>query len=272
MYKSILAISEGGPDAVWSFRLAATMASMFDAVVDAVHFSETHRGDFDIATQSLPFLKTVSDRRVTARARESERAFGELIAPIAGATFTGDESVTLDEIVTMGRRANILLVGRPGADTDNISPQTVRAALYDCARPVVIAPPHMPNRPISSVVVAWNGSAQAARAVGAALPFLEKASKVTIVVAGTAPDDVATPVLLRNLSRHGIAATVDALDTGAVSGRARGRALRDYAKDTKADLLVMGGYGHGQLTNFLGLGGATAKVIASCPVPLLLAH
>ena len=272
MYKSILAISEGGPDAVWSFRLAATMASMFDAVVDAVHFSEAHRGDFDIATQSLPFLKKVSDGRVTARARESERAFGELIAPIAGATFTGDESVTLDDVVAMGRCANVLLVGRPGTDTDNISPETVRAALYDCARPVVIAPPHAPNRPIQSVVVAWNGSAQAARAVGAALPFLEKAAKVTIVVAGAAPDDIGTSTLLRNLGRRGIAATMDALAVGAVSGRARGRALRDYAKVKKADLLVMGGYGHGQLTNFLGLGGATAKVISSCPVPLLLAH
>ena len=272
MYKSILAISEGGPDAVWSFRLAATMASMFDASVDAVHFSEAHRGDFDIATQSLPFLKKLSDGRVGARARESERAFRELIAPIAGATFTGDEDVTLDRVVSMGRSANILLVGRPGSDPDNISPETVKAALYDCARPVVIAPPHAPDRPIASVVVAWNGSAQAARAVGAALPFLEKAGRVTIVVAGTAPDDVATPVLLRTLGRRGVSATVATLETGASSGRERGRALRDFAKESKADLLVMGGYGHGQLTNFLGLGGATAKVIASCPVPLLLAH
>jgi nucleotide-binding universal stress UspA family protein len=46
----------------------------------------------------------------------------------------------------------------------------------------------------------------------------------------------------------------------------------DYARERKADLLVMGAYGHGGLTNFLGLGGATAKVISSCPVPLLLAH
>jgi nucleotide-binding universal stress UspA family protein len=260
MYKSILAISEGGPDAVWSFRLAATMASMFDASVDAVHFSEAHRGDFDIVTQSLPFLKTISDGRVTARARESERAF------------TGDEEVTLDRVVSMGRSANILLVGRPGSDPDNISPETVRAALYDCARPVVIAPPHAPDRPIASVVVAWNGSAQAARAVGAALPFLEKADRVTIVVGGTAPDDVATPLLLRTLGRRGVSATVATLETGAASGRARGRALRDFAKESKADLLVMGGYGHGQLTNLLGLGGATAKVIASCPMPLLLAH
>ena len=126
--------------------------------------------------------------------------------------------------------------------------------------------------PISSVVVAWNGSAQAARAVGYALPFLEKAGTVTIVVAGAKPDDVGTPFLLRNLGRHGIAATVDTMDPGAVSGRARGRALIDYARQKKADLLVMGAYGHGGLTNFLGLGGATAKVISSCPVPLLLAH
>ena len=57
-----------------------------------------------------------------------------------------------------------------------------------------------------------------------------------------------------------------------MSGRARGRALIAYANDKGADLLVMGAYGHGQLSNFLGLGGATAKVISSCPVPLLLAH
>ena len=61
MYRSILAISEGGPDAVWSFRLAAVLASMFDAVVDAVHFSEVHRGDLDIATQSLPFQATTTE-------------------------------------------------------------------------------------------------------------------------------------------------------------------------------------------------------------------
>ena len=53
-----------------------------------------------------------------------------------------------------------------------------------------------------------------------------------------------------------------------------GKTLKDmgYAKDKGADLLVMGAYGHGELSNFLGLGGATAKVIAACPIPLLLAH
>jgi nucleotide-binding universal stress UspA family protein len=62
------------------------------------------------------------------------------------------------------------------------------------------------------------------------------------------------------------------MDPGDVSGRARGRALLDYTREKGAGLLVMGSYGHGGLSNFLGLGGATSKVIASCPVPLLLAH
>ena len=276
MYKSILAISEGGPDAAMSFGLAARIASMFGGTVDAVHFSESRAHDVDIAAQAMPFLKPLSDGRLKARAAESERAFRELIAPIAGATFTGGEDVTRDQLVTLGRFASVLLIGRPGADADNIAPATVKAAIYDCARPVVIAPPDSaPNadkKPISSVVVAWNGSAQAARAVGYALPFLEKARTVTIVVAGEKPDDIGTSLLLRNLGRRGIAATVETMDPGAVSGRARGRALLEYAREKKADLLVMGAYGHGGLTNFLGLGGATAKVISSCPVPLLLAH
>lgn len=271
MYKSILAISEGGPDAAMSFGLAAQIAGLFDATVDAVHFSEARRGDADIALQSMPFLKTDSDTRVEGRAHESERAYRQLIAPLAGATFTG-HGLKRDRLVAMGRESSLLLLGRPGTDPENVAPETVHAALYECARPVMIAPPNPGHRPISSVVVAWNGSAQAARAVGYALPLLVRAEKVTILVAGATPDSVGTPFLMRTLGRHEVTASVETMDPGDVSGRARGRALLEYSKEKGAGLLVMGAYGHGGLSNFLGLGGATAKVIASCPVPLLLAH
>jgi nucleotide-binding universal stress UspA family protein len=272
MYKSILAISEGGPDAMMSFGLAARLASTFHAVVDAVHFSETSHAEIDIAAQAMPFLKPLSEGRMKARQRESARAFHDLIEPIEGSTFTASDELTREQLVAMGRYANLVLLGRPGSDNENISPGTVRAALYESARPVLIAPPHLRDTAIASVVVAWNGSAQAARAVGFALPFLETAHAVTVVVAGAEPADVSSDVLLRNLARHGVQARLDALDHGEVSGRARGRALIAYANESGADLLVMGAYGHGQLSNFLGLGGATAKVISSCPVPLLLAH
>jgi nucleotide-binding universal stress UspA family protein len=271
MYKSILAISEGGPDAGMSFGLAARLAALFGATVDAAHFSEVRRGDADIALQSMPFLKTASDDRVEGRAAESARAYSELIARLGGATFSG-KGLTRARLVAMGRESDLVLLGRPGIDPENIAPETVHAALYECARPVLIAPPNDSHQPMSSVLVAWNGSAQAARAVGYARPFLAQAEKVTILVAGAVPDSVGTPFLVRTLGRHGIAATVDTMDPGEVSGRARGRALLDYTKEKGAGLLVMGAYGHGGLSNFLGLGGATAKVISACPVPLLLAH
>jgi nucleotide-binding universal stress UspA family protein len=272
VYKSILAISEGGPDAVMSFRLAARLATAFDGTVDAVHFAEHRLHEADITSQSMPFLSRLSDDRVKARAEESQRAFRELIQPLRDSTFTGDGTMTLDALIRKARFADLVVIGRPGADEENISPQTVKAAIYDCARPVAIAPPDLEQGPVTSVVVAWNGSAQAARAVDAALPFLEKTGKVTVMVADATPEDVATPYLVRNFARHGIAATVDAVKFGALTGRGRGRALLSYVTDKGADLLVMGAYGHGELSNFMGLGGATAKVIASCPIPLLLAH
>lgn len=271
MLKSILAISEGGPDAAMSFRLAVRIAAMFEGTVDALHYSEARRHDADITVQSMPFLAPVARARISERAKESQRAWNE-VARVAGGELTSIEGVTLDQVVRLARFSNLLVIGRPGSDADNIAPETVKAALYDCARPVVIAPPHLDNRPLASVLVAWNGSLQAARAVDYAMPFLEKAEKVTIVIADEKPEAVNTPHLLRTLDRHGVQAAVETVDHGDVSGRARGRALIGHARKGHADLLVMGAYGHGGLSNFLGLGGATAKVISSCPMPLLLAH
>lgn len=265
MPKNILAISEGGPDAVPSFRLAVRVAALFDGTVDAVHFSEGRRHELEITSQSLPFMARIADDRLAERERESRRAWKE-IARLAGGELTDVEGANLEQLVKLGRFADLLVIGRPGADPDNIAPETVNAALYECARPVLIAPPRLEKQTLSSVVVAWNGSQQAARAVEYALPFLEKAAKVTVVTPGESAG------LSTWLARHGVTAEVTASDHHDLSGRARGRALIDFARARGADLLVMGAYGHGGLSNFLGLGGATAKVISSCPVPLLLAH
>lgn len=265
MPKNILAISEGGPDAVPSFRLAVRMAALFDGTVDAIHFAEGRRHELDITSQSMPFVGKIADDRLAERERESRRAWKE-ISPLAGGELTDIEGANLEQLVKLGRFADLLVIGRPGTDPDNIAPETVKAALYECARPVIVAPPRLEKQGLSNVVVAWNGSQQAARAVDYAMPFLEKASKVTVVAAG----DWAG--LSTWFARHGVKAEVTASDHHDLSGRARGRALIDFARTQGAELLVMGAYGHGGLSNFLGLGGATAKVISSCPVPLLLAH
>jgi nucleotide-binding universal stress UspA family protein len=229
-------------------------------------------GGLAMSGEAMPLIMNLDDERLEERSKESERAYKDTLAAVKGATYTAAKTATLDAMVAMGRCSDILVLGRPGADPENVAPATVEAAIYECARAVMIAPPNPGNGNFNSVVVAWNGSFQAARALEYALPFLEKASKVTLLVVGSKPDDVGASYLARNLARNDINAAIDAIDPGAVSGRARGRALLNYTHDKAADLLVMGAYGRGQVLSFLGLGGATGKVISSCRVPLLMAH
>ena len=276
MFKSILAVSEGGPDAAMSFKLAARVAGIFDGAVDALHLpvgpAGGMAGGLAMSGEAMPLIMNIDDERLEARAKESKAQYDAILAPVKGATYSAAESATLDTMVAMGRCSDVVVLGRPGADPENVAPATVEAAIYECARPVMIAPPTAGTGGFSNVIVAWNGSFQAARAVEYALPFLAKATQVTLLVVGSKPDDVGASYLARNLGRQGIKTVVDAIDPGAVSGRARGRALLDYTHGKGSDLLVMGAYGRGQVLSFLGMGGATGKVISSCRVPLLLAH
>jgi len=276
MFKSILAVSEGGPDAAMSFGLASRVATIFEGTVDALHLPVGPAGGviggLAMSGEAMPLLMNLDDERLEERARESERAYKERLGSIKGATYTAAQTATLDALVAMGRCSDILVLGRPGSDPENVAPATVEAAIHECARAVMIAPPDPGTGGFGSVIVAWNGSFQAARAVEYALPLLKQASQITILVAGSKPDEVGASYLARNLGRHGITTTVDAIDPGIVSGRARGRALLDYTHGKGADLLVMAAYGRGQVMTFLGMGGATGKVISSCRVPLLMAH
>ena len=276
MFKSILAVSEGGPDAAMSFKIAARVAGQFEGAVDALHLPVGPAGGMvgglAMSGEAMPLIMNIDDERLEGRAKESQRAYNEIVAPIKDATYTAAQTATLDTLVAMGRCSDIVVLGRPGSDPENVAPATVEAAIYECARAVMVAPPVSGEGAFGNVIVAWNGSYQAARAVEYSLPFLSKASQITILVVGSTPDDVGAAYLARNLGRHGFKTEIDAIDPGAVSGRARGRALLDYTHGKGSDLLVMGAYGRGQVLSFLGMGGATGKVISSCRVPLLLAH
>jgi nucleotide-binding universal stress UspA family protein len=272
--KSILAISEGGPDAAMSFRLASRAAGLFGAAVDALHLNtlsgEAARGL--AGGEAMPLLMTLDDDRLAARGLASEQAYKTLLEPTGSATYSVAETAQLDTLSAMGRSVDLVVLGRPGSDPENVAPATVEAALFECSCAAMIAPPEAGAGPFNNVIVAWNGSRQAARAMVYSMPFLRVAKKVTLLVVGSTPQEVNAPYLARHLGRHGIVTEIDGIDPGAVSGRARGRALLDFTHNVGADLLVMGAYGGSQTLSFLGLGGATGKIISSCRVPLLMSH
>lgn len=121
----------------------------------------------------------------------------------------------------------------------------------------------------SQVMIAWNGGIEAARAVSAAMPFLEKAEKVTVF--SVYPDDrkhIPGADLCTHLARHGVNAEArhsmaKDIDVGDV--------LLSAAFDMSADLLVMGAYGHSRLRE-LALGGATRLILGHMTVPVLMSH
>jgi nucleotide-binding universal stress UspA family protein len=124
-----------------------------------------------------------------------------------------------------------------------------------------------PNR----VLVAWDFSRAAARAVADAIPILEKAREVRIVTVSrekVLPSTRSPSEVAKNLARHGIDVIIEEVEA---AGRPIGEILATQAAACNADLLVMGAYGHSRFREFV-LGGATRSILARPPIPVMFSH
>jgi nucleotide-binding universal stress UspA family protein len=166
-----------------------------------------------------------------------------------------------------GRVADMIVVTRVAKDGDPGKRATLEGALLESGRPLFIVPPEGLHGPLATAAIAWNGSAEVARAVSQALPLLAEAEKVFILIIeeglrpGPSPDD-----LVAYLARHGIAATIH--DT-ASNHLPTGEALLSDAETVGADFLVMGAYTHSRLRRMI-MGSATEHVLSTAALPILM--
>jgi nucleotide-binding universal stress UspA family protein len=158
----------------------------------------------------------------------------------------------------------------PDASERDIAEQLVFAS----GRPI-LAFPEDPNRALpaslDNVAVAWDFSSTAARAVADALPFLRRAKQVRVfTVIDDKPIDKSHSVvqLGKHLARHGVEVVSENVKS---DGHAIGNVFKDYVAKHKADLLVMGAYGHSRIREFI-LGGATKSILLHPPTWVLLSH
>ncbi|UGY11862.1 universal stress protein (plasmid) [Bradyrhizobium septentrionale] len=147
------------------------------------------------------------------------------------------------------------------------------AMIFGSGRPTLILPEAPRSRPfeLGTVVVAWDFSRAAARAVSDAIPLLERARKVRIVTVTNEKNldtKHSAEELAKNLARHRIDVLLDQVDAG---GRPIGDVLETYVLSHQADVLVMGAYGHSKWREFI-LGGATKSLLSKPPLPILLSH
>lgn len=224
-----------------------------------------------------------AERQADERARAARSLFDDCRAkfgaplvtvPDAGAGFSvaWREEVGREEdvVARCGRLHDLIVYGRPLADSELPSLMTLNAALMESGRPLLVAPSQGITEIGRKVAVAWNGSAESARAVKAALVLLQGADSVVVLAGGEQDED---PVLSGEevcayLAWHGIGATCRHFQAGVTN---TGEALDRELTAMGADLLVMGAYTHSRLRQLI-LGGVTRHMLHHATIPVLMMH
>lgn len=209
---------------------------------------------------------------------QSARSAFERVAADAGLSrewrsVTGD---VLKLVSLHARYADLVVVGQADREDGTIASESGLAEhlVLAAGTPVLVVPRCGDFASVGArVLVAWNGSREARRAVGDALPLLARASRVSVLAinpADGAPGhgDLPGADICLHLARHGANAVCESIHAEDIDV---GNMLLSRAADENADLLVMGAYGHSRLTEVL-LGGATRHILAHMTLPVLLSH
>ena len=172
----------------------------------------------------------------------------------------------------IARRFDLSIVAQ--AEPDNAAPERLiaEAALFESGRPVLIVPYiQKAGLKLDRVMVCWDGSRNAARAIADALPFLARAKAVEVVTVTGEPaksSDIPAADIAHHLARHGLKVEVERIVAEDIDVAS---VILSHAADTGTDLIVMGGYGHSRVREFV-LGGATRGILTAMTVPVLMSH
>ncbi len=259
-----------------STKVALDLASKCDAHVTgvAITFDRLVQG-FVAAEVPSEYLNHARQQSVDLT-KKSLAAFDEL-AGKAGVRSEARliemvEGGSVEPFIAHLSMTDLLVIGQDKPEpTEPMREQLIEAALFDSGIPILVVP-YAGHDSFSAehVMVAWDGSRTAARAVHAGLPLLELAKKVSIVIvengkrlAGESGSDIAT-----YLSRHGVNVAVQRIKKPPIG---IADTMLNFIADEGVNLTVMGGYGHSRMREFI-LGGATRGMLASMTVPVLMAH
>lgn len=211
-----------------------------------------------------------------ARADQAEKAF-RAAADRAGVNaewrfVEGDLMATLS---LHARYADLLVIGQADpSDALSPSPEVIDDIVYDVGRPVLVIPYiGAPDIVGKRILVAWNASREAMRAIHDAMPILERAAAVQVLsvnpVRGSAGHgELPGADISLHLARHGVEAQAAFTQSEDISV---GEMLLSRAADHQADLIVMGAYGHSRYRELV-LGGATRELLEAMTVPVLMSH
>ena len=226
---------------------------------------------------TIPASFVESQREENDRAANDARAKFDEAARRAGVssesrTLSASLAGSADRFATIARRFDLAVVGQ--AEPERAAPEEliVENALFSSGRPVLIVPYiQKAELTLDRVMVCWDASRNAARAIADAMPFLKRAKTIDVVIVASErikSDEIPGADIGQHLARHDLKVEVRRIvspDTDVAS------TILSHAADTAADFIVMGGYGHSRLREFI-LGGATRGMLQAMTLPTLMSH
>jgi nucleotide-binding universal stress UspA family protein len=275
-YKTILVHLDRGPRSAERLELGYALADTFDGnLVGLFALSSSAIPSFALA-EAGAIVRDAESRRRAEATKEAAAAF-RMAAARHGRVRSEWRASTrdaLDAVRVSARYSDLVIVGQTDVDSDlaGVSKDLVDDLVLSAGRPVLVVPyAGKFSRVGRRVLIAWNASQEAARAVTDALPLLARAEavEVTAFEPQTADHgDIPGADISLYLARHGVKVTA-AQQRG--EGLDVGSQILSRAADFDADLIVMGAYGHARLRQLV-LGGVTRTLLGSMTVPVLMSH
>jgi nucleotide-binding universal stress UspA family protein len=276
MIKDVVVNLTGGQPQDFAADYAVSIGATFGAHVAGVGF---------IYEPVIPgsMLGGIPTDLIEVQREENSKAAKEAIARFEAAvkaanlsaeTRMVDASVAgaADLFGRIARRFDIAVVGQARREQGASEELLIEGALFGSGRPVVIVPfVQKQGLKLDRIIICWDGSRPAARAIADAMPFLKRAKAIEIVVVTGERDksgEITGTNMRRHLARHDINVEIKHI-TGA--GADVPNTILSHAADSGTDFMVLGGYGHSRLREFI-LGGVTRSIMRSMTVPVLMSH
>lgn len=276
MIKDIVVNLTPGAEDDPACRYAISLAEAFDAHVTGVSFAYdppwppaiTDLGGAQILRSLLE--KSRADARATAAQFEAAAKRSQL--SVQALTPEASPPGAAQAIAALVRAYDLAVLKQSSSNEDVASRDIIEAVLFNSGRPVLIVP-YIQKAAFSvkRVVICWDGSRAAARAVADSLPLIAKANNVqvlTVVTGKFDENDVSGADIAEHLARYKLRTELTRLPAPDIDVAS---AVLSHAADVNADLIVMGAYGHSRLRDFV-LGGATRGILQSMTVPTLMSH
>ena len=286
-FRTILTVLNGRKGDAASLETAYTMAAPMDSHIDVMHVRPDPRGYIDFTGDAMTgdaYVQLIEslEVEVAENAKAARESFDGWVAAngitvVDGPGASGQVTATWRErtgaednvIAGEARLRDLVVLSATGEEPDSMRAGAIEKAIFDSGRPLLLTPNGAGLKKVGRVAVFWNGGTQASRAVAAALPLLHDADAVDIM---WAEEDVEDDFILNGLDDylawHGISANIKRFEP---DERLIGELLMDEAVAGGADAVVMGGYSHSRLREFI-LGGVTQHLLDESPLPALIAH